>query len=299
MERVSLEAYKIFCETVRAGGISAAAKKMYLTQPAVSMAIKQLEQRLGKQLFNRTAKGVTMTAEGKILYEDLNQALGLIETAEEKFRKLVNLQAGEVKIGAGDTILSHFLLRRIEQFTQTYPGMLIKATNRTTSETIKSLRAGAVDVGFVNLPLKYEDVSALNITPCLEIHDCLVGGVNYARLAERGLRFDELRDYPLMLLENESNSRKNLNDYAREIGVELNPVIELGSYDLLLQFAEINLGLTFAVREFLRPPVSEEKGGLYEIPLAPEIPARHIGLVTLKNMRLSAAAEAFVKLIIP
>jgi DNA-binding transcriptional LysR family regulator len=289
MEQVSLDAYRIFCEVVRAGSISAAAKELYLTQPAVSMAIKQLENHLGKPLFNRSVKGMKPTAEGEVLHSYLEQAFALIASGEEKYRAMTDLREGEVKIGAGDTILSHYLLPYIGRFTEKHSDIVIKATNRTTVETVNMLKAGQVDAGFINLPLPEEDPQ-LSVVPCLQIHDCLVGGLKYTHLAEKGLHIKDLERLPLMLLENESNSRRYLNAWAQESNCQLRPGIELGSYDLLLQFAEINLGLTFAVREFL----PKKSNRLKEIPLTPPVPARNIGLAVLKGVRLSAAAEEFV-----
>jgi DNA-binding transcriptional LysR family regulator len=224
------------------------------------------------------------------LHSYLKQAFALITSGEEKYRAMTDLREGEVKIGAGDTILSHYLLPYIGRFTEKHPDIVIKATNRTTVETLNMLKAGKVDAGFVNLPLP-EDDPQLSVVPCLQSHDCLVGGPKYAYLAEKGLSLAELAGLPLMLLENESNSRRFLNGWARDNNCPLHPGIELGSYDLLLQFAEINLGLTFAVREFL--PKRSKK--LTEIPLTPEIPARNIGLAVLKGVRISIAAEEFVR----
>jgi DNA-binding transcriptional LysR family regulator len=292
VEQIPLDSYRVFCEVARAGSISAAAKVMYLTQPAVSMAVKQLETQLGKPLFSRSVKGMALTAEGEVLHSYLKRAFELIASGEEKYRAMTELREGEIKIGAGDTILSYYLLPFIERFNETHPGITIKATNRTTSETVNMLKTGSVDVGFINLPFSDD---ALTITPCMDIHDCLVAGSKYARLSERGLRIDELDDWPLMLLENESNSRRYLNEWAHKHNRALKPAIELGSYDLLLQFAEINLGLTFAVREFLSGNCKPQ--GLTEIPLTPAIPARSIGLAVLKGVRLSIAAGEFVKTI--
>lgn len=82
---VSLDLYRIFCAVVRTGNMSAAARELFISQPAVSMSIRQLEDRMGSPLLVRTAKGVYPTAEGKLLYTYLEQALGLIQAAEEKY----------------------------------------------------------------------------------------------------------------------------------------------------------------------------------------------------------------------
>lgn len=120
----------------------------------------------------------------------------------------------------------------------------------------------------MNLPI--EGDGDLDVTPCIDIQDVLIGGERYRPLAQVGLDVHSLPKYPLLLLEDLSNSRRCLDKYARENGVELNPILELGSSDLLVSFAKINLGLTFVIREFTEEALSS--GGLYEIPLVPPVP---------------------------
>ena len=90
---VSLDLYRIFCAVVRTGNMSAAARELFISQPAVSMSIRQLEDRMGSPLLVRTAKGVYPTAEGKLLYTYLEQALGLIQAAEEKYYQMVHMES--------------------------------------------------------------------------------------------------------------------------------------------------------------------------------------------------------------
>ena len=104
---VSLDLYRIFCTVVRTGNMSAAARELYISQPAVSMSIRQLEDRMGSPLLVRTAKGVYPTAEGKLLYTYLEQALGLIQAAEEKYYQMVHMEMGELKISANDTVIAN------------------------------------------------------------------------------------------------------------------------------------------------------------------------------------------------
>lgn len=292
---VSLDLYKIYCAVVRTGNMSAAAKELYISQPAVSMSIKQLEERMGSILLIRTAKGVRTTPEGDILYEYLEQALGLIKTAEKKYFEMVNMENGEIKIGASDTVIAHFLMPYLEKYHTLYPDINIKVTNKTTYETLRLLKNGSVDLCFINLPIS-EDTD-LEITECLKIHDCLLGGMKYQSLSlsEKGIDIQEITKYPLLLLEDLSNSRKYIDQYAKENGVILEPIIELGSSDLLIDFARINLGLTFVIKEFTKKEIDNQS--LFEIPLNPPIPERSIGLVKLKNVALSHAAKGFTNLL--
>jgi len=290
---ISLELYKIFCTVIRTGNMSMAAKELFISQPAVSMAIKQLEERLGKPLLVRSSKGIRPTAEGSVLYNYLSQALNLIKTAEQKYMEMAHLQAGEIKIGASDTLLSHFLLPYIERYIEAHGNISIKITNRTTYETIALLKNWQVDVGFVNLPIEPDD--ALEITECTTVQDCLVGGSRYAALAKSGLSLEDLTHWPLLMLERESNSRRYVDAYAAAHNVELHPNIELGSYDLLVQFAKANIGLAFAVREFAQEHFDNRT--LFEIPLTPGLAPRSVGMVKLKGVVFSHAASRFAEMI--
>lgn len=290
---VSLDLYRIFCAVVRSGNMSAAARELYISQPAVSMAIRQLEDRMGSPLLIRTAKGVYPTAEGKLLYTYLEQALGLIHAAEEKYFQMVNMEMGELKIGASDTVIANFLLSYLEKYHKLYPDINIKVTNKTTYESLRLLKNGSVDVCFINLPIN--DDGDLEIRPCIEIHDILVGGERYKRLSEVGLDLKDLPAYPLLLLEDLSNSRKYIDRYAEDNGVILNPILELGSSDLLISFAQINLGLTYVIKEFTEEALKEKR--LYEIPITPPLPKRNIGMVHLKNVTLPHAVRGFIQLI--
>ncbi|WMI81486.1 LysR family transcriptional regulator [Anaerotignum sp. MB30-C6] len=290
---VSLDLYRIFCTVVRTGNMSAAARELFISQPAVSMAIRQLEDRMGSPLLVRTAKGVYPTAEGKLLYTYLEQALGLIHAAEEKYFQMVNMEMGELKIGASDTVIANFLLPYLEKYHKLYPDINIKVTNKTTYESLRLLKNGSVDVCFINLPIS--DDGDLEITPCIEIHDVLVGGERYKLLSQVGLELKDLPEYPLLLLEDLSNSRRYIDRYAEENGVVLTPILELGSSDLLISFAQINLGLTYVIKEFTQEALKEKH--LYEVPVDPPLPKRNIGMVRLKNVAAPHAVKGFIELI--
>ncbi|MCI1959937.1 MAG: LysR family transcriptional regulator [Clostridia bacterium] len=293
-KNIPLDLYRIFCVVVRTGNMSAAAKELFISQPAVSMSIRQLEDRMGSPLLVRTTKGVRTTPEGRVLFEYLDQALKLISTAEGKFLEMVNLKTGEIKIGASDTVIHNFLMSYLEKFNTQNSNINIKVTNKTTYESLKLLKSGAVDLCFINLPIK-ED-SDFEIIPCMTVHDCLIGGTKYKDLATSGIKLKNINKYPLLLLEDLSNSRRYIDSYAQKNGVVLKPIIELASSDLLLEFTKINLGLTYIIKEFEGKKIDNKT--VFEIPVTPPIPSRNIGLVKLKNVPLSHAAKGFESLLL-
>ena len=132
-----LDLYKVFCQVGKSKSFSKASKELYMTQPAVSQAIMQLEGELGIRLFNRTPKGVSLTNEGNVLFEYVNSAINLINAGEEKILEFKDLTVGELKIGVGDTISKYFLLPYLELFHNKYPNLKFKIINGTTFRTLR------------------------------------------------------------------------------------------------------------------------------------------------------------------
>lgn len=287
-----LDLYRIFSLVSRNKSFSKAAQELYMTQSAVSQAISRLEKELDLQLFYRTSKGVELTAEGNLLNEHVKSALGMIQVAEEKILEFKTLKTGELRIGVGDTISRYFLLPFLEKFHQEYPGVNLNILNRTTSEIIKLIKSGKADVGICNLPVNDDQ---LNVIPCKEIQDTFICGEKYKELAERPISLDQLMKQPLIFLERKSNSRMFVENFLKKRGFHVSPVFELGSYDLVLEFTKINLGVSCVIKEFAKDYL--DRGDLYEVKLEEEIPKRSIGICHLKNIPLSHAARKFVEMI--
>lgn len=287
-----LDLYKVFCKVGKSQSFSEAAKNLYMTQPAVSQSIMQLESELDTRLFNRTPKGVTLTNEGTLLFEYVNSAINLIEAGQEKILEFKNLTAGELRIGVGDTISRYFLLPYLETFHSEYPNIKFKIMNGTTLEICSILKSGEIDIGICNFPI--EDPTFV-LKSCINIQDIFVCGEKYKYILSKPLSLEEIVKLPLILLEPKANSRKYVEDYIISKGIKIAPEFELGSHDLLLEFAKINLGVACVTKEFSKDYL--DKGLLYEIPMIESIPKRSIGVCFLKTVPLSPAATKFVEII--
>lgn len=289
---INLEWYRVFYWTAQTGSLSKAAQRLYISQPAVSHTLKQLESKLGGQLFFRTPRGVTLTAEGQVLFRYLEQAFGLMDVAEKALGEMHGLSRGEINIGASDTLCKYYLLPYLEQFHREHPDIRIRVTNRTTPETLQLLKDGKIDFGLISLPAADKQVefrqSAL-------LEDCLVGSQQFSSLAREGLTVEELAEHPLLMLEPGANTRSFLDRFAASCGVTLTPEFELGSVDLLVQFAVRGFGLAFVPRIAAAEELAA--GRLVEIPLCPSLPERHMGIATLRGIPLPAAAKTFIALL--
>lgn len=285
-----LDLYRIFHIVSKHHSFTKAGEELYMTQSAVSQAISRLEKSLEIQLFHRTSKGVVLTNEGKLLNDHVGSALRLIKVAENKLMEFKTLQTGTLRIGVGDTISRYFLLPYLEKFHTIYPGIKLNILNGTTPEICQFVKTGKVDIGVCNLPVEDDQ---LHVIPCKQIQDIFVCGEKYKRLTEKPVPLQYLMRMPLIFLERKSNSRRYVENILSKKGCSISPAFELGSHDLVLQFAKINLGISCVVREFVLEDL--QKGEIYEIKLEEEIPKRSIGIVYLKDMQISYAAKKFVE----
>lgn len=286
------ELYKVFYWAAKTGSLSQAAKALYLTQPSVSHAIKQLEDRLGLTLFYRNAKGVALTQEGTVLYSYIEQSQILIALAEEKMTALKNLDSGELRIGGSDSLFKHYLLPYLEQFHERHPGVKLHLNHGTTPEIISFLKEGRIDLGVIRMPI----VDAqLEVRESFQLQDCFVAGARYAELKGNVLSLKELLQHPIILFSRNSRARMAITELFQSYGYSIKPEIEVGSVDLLTEFAKRGLGISYVTRQFVQKEL--EEGSLFEVQLDVPLPPSHVGILTMKNMPLSSAARGFMELI--
>ncbi|AIQ47287.1 LysR family transcriptional regulator [Paenibacillus sp. FSL R7-0273] len=288
----NFELYKVFYWAAKTGSLSQAAKVLFITQPSVSHAIKQLEDSFGLTLFNRNSKGVTLTPEGAALYSYIEQSHILITQAEKKMTELKNLDNGELRIGGSDSLFKHYLLPFIETFHQHYPGIRLHLIHGTTPEVISYLKEGQVDLGVVRIPIADPQ---LEVWQGLQLQDCFVAGSShYPELNDKVLTIEELLRHPIILFSRRSRARAAVSDLFRGYGYELKPEIEVGSVGLLIEFARKGLGISFVTREFVSKEL--EEGSLFEIKLDVQLPPAQVGIMTMRNMPLTTAASKFIEI---
>ena len=187
---VSFEYYKVFYHVARLGSITLAAKALFLSQPAVSKCIRQLEKVLGCALFYRMHKGMRLTPEGEVLYQHVAQACEQIAIGEKKIQAMLHLDWGSIHIGSSDMIMHAFLLPYLERFHKDYPKVRISTITASTPETIASLRARRIDLGVVFSPV--EENEDLDIIPVCRVQDTFIAGNTFRHLEGSVLSPDEV-----------------------------------------------------------------------------------------------------------
>lgn len=285
---IKLEQYKIFNEAAATLSFSTAARNLFISQSAVSQTIANMEKELQTQLFIRNPKGVNLTKEGKLLYQQIDQALALITGVENQLSNFRELKDGELVIGASDTFSEYILKDYIVKFKKLYPAVKIKVINRTSLETRELLKSDQIDIGFLNLPIKDD---TLVIKECFQVHDIFVS----KEKDDHTYTLKELTEKPLILLEKTSNTRNRLDDYFAKKGLLLNPTIELGAHNLLLDFTKAGLGISCVIKEFSQNLL--DQGLIYEIKTTSPLPIRSIGYAYSKRITQTVATNKFIDLL--
>jgi DNA-binding transcriptional LysR family regulator len=290
---INFELYKIFYHAARARNFSLAAGQLFITQSAVSQAIKNLETQLGIHLFFRKTRQLRLTPEGELLFSQIEQAYNLIKTAEQKITELQNLDSGEIRIGASDTVCKYYLLPYIEQFTHQFPRIKFQLVNRTSAQLVEVLKQGLIDFAVVTLPLSQSNL----ITQALAVAEdvWVAAPAQFSQLTGKKISFRELAQYPLLLLDQSSATRRNLDRFLQQQGMTVQPEVELESVELLVEFARIGRGIAHVLRESVRSALAN--GDLFEVLTIEPLPRRQLGSATLKSVPLSQAAERFLGLL--
>ncbi len=290
---VNLELYKVFYTVAKCGSLTRAAQELFISQPAVSQSIKQLENQLGVTLFNRTHRGMDLSAAGgKLIFQQIEDAIMLIESAENSIAELKSTPTGTIRIGATDSIFSHILADKIAAFNGQYPAVRFELISSTSPDTLNQLKEGKCDIAFVNLPVEDKDVKFLKTVSHLS--DIFVAGEKFKDLRDTVLPLKGLQEYPLLMIEENTIARRALSNFTCTLGLELYPDIEVANWDLMLKLAIKGMGVGCVPREYCIEEL--ESGELFEVKTSPSLPVRGVGIALPKNTPLPFALKQFISI---
>ena len=293
----NLSLYRIFLETAKHGSISAAARHLYVTQPAVSVGIGQLETELGVKLFFRTSRGIKLTQEGETLYEYVSNAIAYLESGEDKLRDLNNLDGGVLRVGASDMTLKFYLLDYLERFNREHPKVRLTVSNNPTPKSLEELRSGNIDFCVISEPVRTDtEIVYKRVKAVRDIMVC--SPEKYAELGDEPQSFEAVLSNTMVMLDRETSTRRFQEEWMRRCGVPeamFQPDIELATSDLIVDFASRGIGIGCVVEEFAKRDIAD--GRLKEITLANPFPPRHFIVAYLKKLPLSSGAKHFISML--
>ncbi len=275
----NLSLYHIFYIVGKTGNISLAAKELYISQPAVSRAIQKLEANLDTQLFKRSSRGVFLTADGRILFDKIKAAFELVAEGEDLIIHNSSRKIPHLRLGTSTTLCRYVLLSRLKPYISAYPQVRISISCQDTYQTLRLLEEEKIDIGLIGRP---HNLHGCFFHPIMNVQDTFVATQQYLKTQKALYPGEPLsHNAVFMMLDEENISRQTINARLKEHRMEPVHILEVGTMDLLIQFAETGLGIAGVVRQFVEKEL--EQGTLCEVPFGLHFPERELGFVCRKK----------------
>ncbi len=292
MDRNSnLNLYRVFYEVAKYSSISTAAKSMYLSQPAISKSIKNLETELGTTLFYRTLNGIVLTEKGKELFIYVEEAFNNIRLAEKKMLENKNLEKGTLAIGIRSHIASFYLIDKIIEYHKRYPKIEITIINRPSNELLKLLNDNKIDF-IIDISSYKDELDSYDVKDLGNLEHCFVV-LNNENILPNKIEYtlSDLKNAPLILPVNHSSHRKILNQFAKDNNIKFQNVLSIETSELLYDFVKRGVGVGYILKNMIINDV--ENGLLKIINIKEKLPKVNLKLICMEK-RLTEASHRFI-----
>lgn len=275
----NLNLYKTFICVAEEKNLTKASEKMYVSQPAISNAIKELEAELGFELFLRKNKGVELTSYGERLYEKCKPAIEKLNDVEEYFFNLNKNNAGLIKIGVNTSNLNQLFYDSMTKLLEIYPDAEISILRYAENELYEGLDSGKLD--YIVVDSEYSKDNLECITE-FNIEYQIIGDINYFKKYQNNpLTIQQFAQEKLILANKSYTSRNNIDEFFKKNYLSLTPFIELDGYGYISNFVQNGYGISIVNPYFFRNLIHDKK--LYIINKDFNFPKRKIILAKLKN----------------
>lgn len=277
----NLSLYRAFYAVANIGNISSAAERLFISQPAVSKAIRKLEKNMQCKLFVREPRGVTLTHEGDVLYEHVENAMLALEEAEKLINYDVQKGVGILRIGTSIALFRRYLLPYLDVFLKKYPKVRVSLQFVPSALIHAMIRNDELDIGLLRMGLHDEkDVFYSANT----LHNIFVAKPSYYKKLGDIKKIGAeklLAKGTLIVLGDDDYVQEILNRQLREKHWHPNNFLEVNFMDMAIDFAKLGLGISCVFKEFVEEDLAN--GSLVQIPLPLEIENTTVGFLRLKE----------------
>jgi len=284
---------EMFAAIVEEGGVHKAARKVLRTQPAVSIALRKLEQEIGAPLFDRSNRNdYVLTDTGEVLYGYARRLLDLRDEATLAIKELHNLQNGRIRIGANESTCLYVLPALIQAFREKYPKIKIEVFRQVSSKLLRELKERNLD--FVTLSFLPEEKD-LEAIPIMRDELILIVSPTHRLAARQRVHIRELGTESFIAHNVRSRSREKVLEAFERFQTPCNITIEIGTIETIKKFVAMNLGAGFVPRMCVREELA--RGELVSVPVDGFRYQRALWLVRRNTDAHHHAAQAFMNLV--
>ncbi|MBK1840381.1 LysR family transcriptional regulator [Azospirillum sp. YIM B02556] len=291
MRGLNLDQLITFATVVEHGGFTEAAGRLGLTQPAVSMQIRNLEERFGVRLVERVGKRALPTAAGRDLLPFIRRLRDEVDAAAAAMGRHRAGQVGRVRIGTGATACIYRLPPILTALRTAHPGLEIIVVTGNTPDILDAVEGGSLDLALVTLPARRPDLS---IEPVCSEELVCVGPLSGQAEPQDGVAPAALAEATLILYERGGTMRAVIDGWFMAGGIQPRPAMELGNVEAIKNLVAAGLGRSILPSVTVRGPQDCDRFAVQ--PLAPPL-IRTLGLVLRRDKMLDAGVRAMVKAI--
>ena len=281
-----------FVRVVQEKGFSKAASRVFRTQPAVSIAIRRLEQEIGLPLLERSQKTPVLTEAGQVVFDYAQRILGLRDEVGQAIQDLQHLKSGRVRVGANESTSLYLLPELILSFREQYPDVKVEIYRQVSSRLPRELLDRNIDLGL----MAFEPVDReLEAFPVLKDELVLIMSPKHPLAGRSVVKVKELGQEPFVAHNVNSGSRaKVIETFARQ-HTPLNITLELATIETIKRFVQKRMGLAFVPRMCVREEL--ERGVLVSVPVRGLSHTRTLWAAHRRGASFSPAAAAFLRVL--
>ena len=246
MAEITLDQIRIFLAVAKHQHFTNAAEELHVTQPAVSAAIQSIEKQYGVKLFHRIGRRIEIAEAGKFLQLEAQNILNRVSLTERGLRELNNLQRGELRLGASQTIGNYWLSPIISQFQQKYPGIEISCILNNTEAIASGVARGEFDLGLVEGEIELF-LNSLQQQKIGRDYLQIVVGRNHPWFEQVAVSVTELAETTWIMREFGSGTRQWFEQALHTWGIDqskLKVVLEMNSGEMIKALVENGVGAT-------------------------------------------------------
>lgn len=279
--------YRAFYAVAECKSFSKASETLHLSQPAISHAIKELENQLDKKLFIRENKTVKLTEEGKILLVYIEKAFNNIILAERALKETTEELCGNIRIGIYSHISLFMLPKLINNFLKENPKATIDVYSSSSQELKEKLKNKELDFIIVQYPLLIDDFKYQEDILC-ELENCFFGNQYFYELYTSN---NKLAEYPILLPQRGYDDINTLEETFRKKNLKIKISHRIYALELTVELAKMGAGIGWGLKKFIEKELQTKK--LYEIPIDFQIPPTKFS-VCYKESMLNATSTEFL-----
>lgn len=280
MRRLSLDRLRAFAHVVELGSFSAAAERLEVTQPAISLQVRQLEQDVGVCLVERVGRRVTPTAAGEELLGHARRIDASVSEALEAMTRHATGVIGRVRLGTGATACIYFLPRVLRTLRLKFPSLNIVVSTGSTADMLKALEDNTIDIGLVTMPAPGK---IFDVRPIVDDEFVAIASRDGRASLPSKVTPAVLAEHPVVLYQSGAHTRQLIDQWAMRAGVSLKPVMELGSVEAIKEL--VGAGLGWSVVPSLALPTAAAGRKTVTRPLSPRL-FRKLALVLRRDKPL-------------